>query len=120
MKVFLGGTVNGSKWRDYVIPRLEIDYFNPVTDNWDEKAMQTELLERENCDFCLYVLTPKMQGVYAVAQAVDDSFRKTDKTLFCFLETDGDDVFDNEFSFKDSGTIIIKDSDGVELTYIKK
>ena len=31
-----------------------------------------------------------------------------------------DDVFDNEFSFKDSNTIIIKDSNGEELTYIKK
>ena len=31
-----------------------------------------------------------------------------------------DDVFDNEFSFKDSNTIIIKDSNEAELTYIKK
>lgn len=93
MKVFLGGTANNSNWRDYVIPRLEIDYFNPVTDNWDEKAIKKEQEERENCDFCLYVLTPKMQGVYAVAQAVDDSFKRTDKTLFCFLETDDGQTF---------------------------
>ena len=28
MKVFLGGTCNGSKWRDEIIKLLEIDYFN--------------------------------------------------------------------------------------------
>ncbi len=29
-KVFLGGTCNGSLWRDALIKKLNIDYFNPV------------------------------------------------------------------------------------------
>ncbi len=33
MKVFLGGTVSDSKWRDYLIPKLEIEYFNPVVEH---------------------------------------------------------------------------------------
>ena len=31
-----------------------------------------------------------------------------------------DDVFDNEFSFQDDSTIIIKDSTGTEMTFVKK
>jgi len=42
-EVFLGGTCNGSKWRDILIPRLKISYFNPVVDNWTEEDYQKEL-----------------------------------------------------------------------------
>ena len=31
-----------------------------------------------------------------------------------------DDVFDNEFSFQDADTIIIKDSDGMEMSFIRQ
>jgi len=95
MKVFLGGTVNGSTWRDEIIPLLKVDYFNPVVDDWDEKAYHRELFERENCEFCLYVLTPKMTGFYAIAEVIDDSYKKTDKTIFCYLKQDIDCNFDD-------------------------
>ncbi|WP_291725561.1 nucleoside 2-deoxyribosyltransferase domain-containing protein [Bernardetia sp.] len=93
-KVFLGGTVNGSKWRDYVMPRLHIDYFDPVVEEWNDEAYKKELYEREHCDYCLYVLTPKMKGVYSIAEVVDDSNKRPKKTLFCFLKKDGDKEFD--------------------------
>ena len=32
-KVFLGGTCNESTWRDELIKKLKIDYFNPVVDD---------------------------------------------------------------------------------------
>ena len=92
-KVFLGGTVNGSSWREQVIPRLNIDYFNPIVPKWTEEAYQRELHERETSDFCLYVLTPKMQGIYSVAEAVDDSNKRPARTLFCYLSSDGDQQF---------------------------
>lgn len=38
MKVFLGGTVNGSKWRDVMKEKLIIDYFDPVVDDWNDAA----------------------------------------------------------------------------------
>lgn len=87
-KVFLGGTVNGSLWRDYVMPRLKIEYFNPVVDDWNDQAYQRELYEREHCDFCVYVLTPKMTGVYSVAEVVDDSNKRPQKTIYCMLLKD--------------------------------
>ena len=93
MKIFLGGTCNNSRWREELIPLLKIDYFNPVVKDWNEEAYQEELRQREICNFCLYVITPEMQGVYSIAEAVDDSNKRPDKTIFCFLDY-GDLEFD--------------------------
>ena len=92
-KVFLGGTCNGSKWRDDLIEALEIDYFNPVVENWTEECQAEEIRQREECDYCLYVITPKMTGVYSIAEVIDDSNKRPEKTLFCFAANDGDDSF---------------------------
>lgn len=93
-KVFLGGTCNGSKWRDILIPKLKIDYFNPVVENWDEEAQKREVEERQNCDYCLYVITPKMSGVYSIAEVVEDSIKRPEKTLFFYFEVDQKKEFD--------------------------
>ena len=92
--VFLGGTCNDSTWREELIPQLTINYFNPVVPDWNEESYKRELEARENSEFCLYVLTPKMTGVYSIAEVVDDSNKRPEKTVFCFLEKDGDLEFD--------------------------
>jgi|ERR1711916_37749 len=92
-KVFLGGTVNGSKWREKLIPKLKIDYFNPVVKNWDNKAYKKELLERELCNYCLYVLTPKMEGYYSIAEVIDDSNKRPTRTILCIISKDGHSSF---------------------------
>ena len=93
-KVFLGGTCNGSKWRDTVKPQLKIEYFDPVcSGEWTQEAYLRELHERETADFVMYVLTPKLTGVYSVAEVVDDSNKRPEKTLFCFLENDDLETF---------------------------
>ena len=92
--VFLGGTCNDSTWREELIPQLSINYFNPVVPDWNEEAYKRELEARENSEFCLYVITPKMTGVYSIAEVVDDSNKRPEKTIFCFLEKDGDLEFD--------------------------
>lgn len=94
-KVFLGGTCNNSIWRDKVIPKLTIDYFNPVVDDWTPAHQEEELRQREECDFVLYVITPRMTGVYSIAEIIDDSNKQPDRTLFCFLEKDKADVEEN-------------------------
>ena len=91
-KVFLGGTCNESTWRDKLIKMLEIDYFNPVVDDWTEECYQEELRQREICDYCLYVITPRMKGVYSIAEVVDDSNKRPEKTIFCVLLTDLSDT----------------------------
>lgn len=95
-KVFLGGTCNGSTWRDDLIEMLDIDYFNPIVDDWNEEAQIEELLQRKRCDFVLYTLTPKMKGVYSVAEVVDDSNKRPYKTLLCILTEDGNEEFDKD------------------------
>ena len=87
-KVFLGGTCNNSLWRDALIPMLNIDYFNPVVDDWTEECYQEELKQREICDYCLYVITPRMTGVYSIAEVVDDSNKRPERTIFCVLGED--------------------------------
>jgi len=93
MKVFLGGTCNESTWRDDLIPMLEINYFNPVVEDWTAKCMEREVHERRICDFVLYVITPKMTGVYSVAEVVDDSNKRPDKTIFVVLKVDDNQEF---------------------------
>lgn len=93
MKVFLGGTCNDSKWRDELISKLKIEYFNPVVDDWTEEAYREELRQRDICDFCLYTITPEMTGVYSIAESVDDSNKRPKKTLFCVLNSYGNKTF---------------------------
>jgi len=89
-KVFLGGTCNGSMWRESLIPMLDIDYFNPVVDDCTSECQDREIRERQVCDYCLYVITPKMKGVYSIAEVTADSIKRPEKTLFCLLyEYDG-------------------------------
>lgn len=93
--LFLGGTCNGSKWRDLLIPLLNdnIDFFNPVVPNWTPECQAAEVKAREESDYVLYVITPKMTGVYSVAEVVEDSNKRPGKTLFCYLDSDGDSTF---------------------------
>lgn len=93
MKVFLGGTCNESTWREELIKMLEIDYFNPVVEDWTPECMEEEFKQRKECDLCLYTITPKMTGVYSIAEVVDDSHRRPEKTILCVLHTDGFFVF---------------------------
>lgn len=110
MKVFLGGTVNGSKWRNIVKERITIDYFDPVVDEWDDAAYERELSERRYCDYVLYVLTPKFTGFYAVAEAVDDSYQRPDRTIYCYLPEDDDEKMSPELvkDFNELGEIVLK------------
>jgi len=92
-KVFLGGTCNESTWRDELIPMLKIAYFNPVVDDWSPECMAEEIKQRKECDYVLYVITPKMTGVYAIAEVIDDSNKRPNKTFFVFLKKDGKNQF---------------------------
>lgn len=99
-KVFLGGTCADSQWREKLIPLLTIEYFNPVVEDWTEEAQQEEIEQRQSCDYVLYVITPRMKGVYSIAEIVDDSNKRPKKTVFCVLETDNDDE-GKEITFED-------------------
>lgn len=91
--VFLGGTCADSKWRDYVMPKLTINYFNPVVEDWTPECQEEELRQRVSADYILYVITPKATGAYSVAELIDDSNKRPERTLFCILYTDDDSAY---------------------------
>lgn len=85
MKVFLGGTCSGYKWRDKLIPLLKCDYYNPIVKNWSESDRLREVNERKTADFVLYTITNGIKGVYSIAEVVDDSNKRPEKTIFLNL-----------------------------------
>lgn len=93
-KVFLGGTCNGSKWRDEIIPMLKIDYFNPVVSDWTPECQEEEKRQKKICKYQLYVITPKMKGVFSIAEVVESSNKNPDGTILCILDKDGNDEFE--------------------------
>lgn len=113
--VFLGGTCNGSTWRDKIIPKLTIDYFNPVVEDWNEEAYNNELKHRKEDDFLLYVITPKMTGVYAIAELIDDSNKCPERVIVCILREDDDSRFD-DIQWKSLSKVIVMASKNGAIT----
>lgn len=91
MKVFLGGTCAESKWREKLIPLLKCEYFNPVVEDWTPECQKTEEEQKKICDYHLYVITPKMKGVFSIAEAVNDS-KDHDHCvcIFCIVKEEDD------------------------------
>lgn len=90
-KVFLGGTCNGSTWRDKLIPMLKVDYFNPVVEDWTPECQKEEERQKnEECNYQLYVITPKMTGLFSIAEVVESAITKHEKTILCVIEKDED------------------------------
>ena len=86
-KVFLGGTCNGSTWRDEIIPKLDCDFFNPVVDDWNEECQaEEERQKNRECDIHLYVITSDMMGVFSIAEAVQSSNDPSCTTVFTVIQ----------------------------------
>lgn len=92
-EVGLFGTCNDSQWREALIPLLNCKYYNPVVKDWNEEAQRIELEKRQTCDYMLFVITPKMTGMYAIAEVTQDSCIRPETTLFCVLENDDENEF---------------------------
>lgn len=98
MKVFLGGTCAGWKWRDELQPLLNCDYYNPIVKDWSEEDRLREVHERETSDYVLYGITNGIKGVYSIAEVVDDSNKRPEKTLFLNLYEEDDRYFTKQMS----------------------
>lgn len=93
INVFMGGTTSGFNWRSVLENAFsdkkyenKLRLFNPLVDDWNEEAQANEIRERENADICLQVITPWIAGVYSIAEVVDDSNKKPEKTVFVILD----------------------------------
>ena len=112
-KVFLGGTTNNSDCRDKLVKDLKIDYFNPVVKDWNEDAQKEEIKQRKDCEFVLYVITPKMEGVYSIAEVVDDSNKRPERTIFVYLlEDDGKEFTKHQIKSLDMVGKMVKENGG--------
>jgi hypothetical protein len=78
----------------------------------------------DNClseqDIVLYVITPKMTGTYAIAEAVDDSNKRPARTIFVRLREDGSQKFD-EAQWKSLGAVsqLIERNGGTAFSDLK-
>ena len=95
--IFLGGTTNKSTWRDEFINKLKkkkskIKCFNPVVDNWTPECIDLENFVKNYAKYHVYVLTPKMQGVYSIAEMVE-SVHDSSKKVYIYIETHDIDDF---------------------------
>lgn len=100
--LFLGGTTNESLWRNDFINKIQkknpnIKCFNPVVEIWTPECIELENYIKQETSYHLYVITPKMMGVYSIAEAVESAMNPTKKTFFTILtEDDGVDAFDDK------------------------
>ena len=97
--IFLGGTCADSKWRNDFIKLLDktkIKYFNPVVYDWNEEARINEIKHRENDDYMLYVLS-RAYSTYSIAEVVDDSNKRPNKTICCIISEEDKPLSKQEF-----------------------
>lgn len=83
-RIFLGGTCNETTWREDFIKGLntEIEYFNPVVEDWTLECQAIEMDEKENkCNIHFYCLTSAMTGVFSVAEVIDSVHNKDKITI---------------------------------------
>ncbi len=92
-KVFLGGTCAKTTWRDDLIKLLDINYFNPVVEEWTEEAQELEKQEKTLfCNIHFYCITKEMTGVFSIAEVVD-SVHTPNITTILQVMPDGFDEF---------------------------
>ena len=82
-RIFLGGTCNETTWCNDLISVLnQLDYFNPVVEDWTPECQAIEIDEKENkCNIHFYCITSAMTGVFSIAEVVDSVHNKTKRTI---------------------------------------
>lgn len=82
-KVFLGGTCAESTWRDELIRVLDVEYFNPVVDDWTPDCQaREESAKSVDCNIHLYVITKEMTGVFSIAEVIESVHMQGKTTIF--------------------------------------
>ncbi len=92
MRVYLGGTQNGSMWREQFIGHLNMDCIVPETrnDKWSDIDRLKDNEVKSTCDIHLYAITPMMVGVYNIAETLESCLKYKDKkTIVCIMDIDG-------------------------------
>jgi hypothetical protein len=99
-RVFMGGTTQGFNWREVLENRFKddknVELFNPVVDDWNCERIRIENEYKEICEMNLFVVTPFMEGIYSIAEAVDLSNKKPENLVFVYIDhfVDGKEIRD--------------------------
>lgn len=99
-RIFMGGTTQGFNWREVLENRFKdvenVGLFNPVVDDWNCERIRIENEYKEICEMNLFVVTPYMEGVYSIAEAVDLSNKKPENLVFAYIDhfVDGKEIRD--------------------------
>ena len=94
MKIHIGGGLDEkSNALSSLKSKLKVDYFDPSTLPNDFHSFKINKNEWTNCDYCLYLITPLMKGFDNIVNVVDDSNKRPNKTVFCFITQDSDSKF---------------------------
>lgn len=95
-KVYLGGTFNGSTWREYFKPMLSLinwGWFDPVVADGTSVCKSEEIKQRKLCNICIYTITPEMEDPLNITQTIKDSNKYLDSTIIILLKNDGESSF---------------------------
>lgn len=94
-RVYLGGNSSGSSWRTSIKELLNIDFYDPTLA--DSSQMQEIDQMSHDCDFKLFVISPKVDNTESIRQFVNSSKDLSEQqTLLCILEQDDSRFFSGE------------------------
>jgi len=89
MKEILKKTSSILSWREKLLSKVKGDYFSLVDDNWSDDCSVEDVKTNKEKEFSLYTITPSMIGIYSIAEVVEDANKIPHRTLFTFLEEEG-------------------------------
>lgn len=114
--VFLGGTCNGSNWRNQLQPLLKVDSYNPVTTNWSMETQQMEEEAKRESALNLFVITPKQTGFYSFAELMLKALKDPKGTVVTFLDDDDGSIWNETDKLSVQATEkLLKDETGVQV-----
>lgn len=99
MKLYLGGVDNKSSWKVNLLAKLfkEVsptdnlyDVFNTegAVYNDTEEKFREQSKHKDYADYCIYAITPRWTSVSLLAEVIDESNKRPDKTILCVLQED--------------------------------
>lgn len=113
--IFLGGTCNEDPWRNQLISKLKVSYFNPVVANWNEQAKALEDMLKPKAAALVFVITPNQKGFYSIAELTNAANANEQKVIVQFLENE-DEIFDEDHRKSNEATIdLIKNNECVHV-----
>jgi hypothetical protein len=71
---------------------LEIDYFNPVVENWTQEDRLNEEEEKLICDIHFYLINSNQTGFYSIAEMVQSSNDPSKDTIVQFISKGFDEA----------------------------